>query len=105
MDGGPYVELSGGTRMPVLGLGVWQMEAGHQTEQAVEWALEAGYRHVDTAALYKNEHSVGVAIKRSGLPRDEIFVTTKLMAVPVEHRARARAQPREAAARDTSTST
>jgi diketogulonate reductase-like aldo/keto reductase len=79
MDGGPYVELNGGARMPVLGLGVWQMEAGHQTEQAVEWALEAGYRHIDTAAFYKNEQSVGVAIKRSGLPRDEIFVTTKLM--------------------------
>jgi diketogulonate reductase-like aldo/keto reductase len=65
--------------MPVLGLGVWQMAAGAETEQAVEWALEAGYRHIDTASLYRNEQSVGAALRRSGLPRDELFVTTKLM--------------------------
>jgi len=63
--------------MPVLGLGVWQMEEGAETENAVEWALEAGYRHVDTAQLYRNERSVGAAIRRSGIPREEIFVTTK----------------------------
>ena len=51
--------------MPVLGLGVWQMNAGAETEQAVEWALEAGYRHIDTAALYRNEQSVGAAVRRS----------------------------------------
>src|ERR1700745_3175414 len=76
---GPSVELSGGAQMPVLGLGVWQMAAGRETEQAVEWALEAGYRSIDTAALYKNERSVGAAIRRSGLPREQVFVTTKLM--------------------------
>jgi len=65
--------------MPVLGLGVWQMAAGHETEQAVEWALEAGYRHIDTASMYRNEQSVGAALRRSGLPRDDVFVTTKLM--------------------------
>jgi diketogulonate reductase-like aldo/keto reductase len=65
--------------MPVLGLGVWQMAAGRETEQAVEWALEAGYRHIDTASLYRNEQSVGAALRRSGLPREEVFVTTKLM--------------------------
>ncbi len=65
--------------MPVLGLGVWQMAAGTETEQAVTWALEAGYRHIDTASMYRNEQSVGAALKRSGLSRDEIFVTTKLM--------------------------
>jgi diketogulonate reductase-like aldo/keto reductase len=65
--------------MPVLGLGVWQMAAGRETEQAVEWALEVGYRHVDTATMYKNEQSVGAALARSGLPREELFVTTKLM--------------------------
>jgi diketogulonate reductase-like aldo/keto reductase len=65
--------------MPVLGLGVWQMRAGAETEQAVEWALEAGYRHVDTAALYRNEESVGAALRRSALPREDVFVTTKLM--------------------------
>jgi diketogulonate reductase-like aldo/keto reductase len=72
-------ELAGGVRMPVLGLGVWQMAAGRETEQAVEWALEAGYRHIDTASMYRNEQSVGAALRRSGLPRKDIFVTTKLM--------------------------
>jgi diketogulonate reductase-like aldo/keto reductase len=71
--------------MPVLGLGVWQLAAGVETEQAVEWALEAGYRHIDTAAAYRNEASVGAALRRSGLPREEVFVTTKLM--PVHARA------------------
>jgi diketogulonate reductase-like aldo/keto reductase len=65
--------------MPVLGLGVWQMAAGVETEQAVEWALEAGYRHIDTASMYRNEQSVGAALRRSGLPREQVFVTTKLM--------------------------
>ena len=65
--------------MPVLGLGVWKMAEGRETEQAVEWALEAGYRLVDTASMYRNEHSVGAAVRRSGLPREDVFVTTKLM--------------------------
>jgi len=65
--------------MPVLGLGVWQMAAGAETEQAVEWALESGYRHIDTASMYRNERSVGSAIGRSGLPREQLFVTTKLL--------------------------
>ena len=65
--------------MPLLGLGVWQMAAGGETEQAVEWALEAGYRHIDTASIYRNEQSVGAALSRSGLPREQLFVTTKLM--------------------------
>jgi diketogulonate reductase-like aldo/keto reductase len=70
--------LASGAEMPMLGLGVWQLADGPQTEQAVEWALEAGYRLIDTAAMYRNEHSVGVAIHRSGLPRESVFVTTKL---------------------------
>jgi diketogulonate reductase-like aldo/keto reductase len=65
--------------MPVLGLGVWQMAAGRETEQAVGWALEAGYRHIDTATMYRNERSVGAALRRSGVPREHVFVTTKLM--------------------------
>ena len=65
--------------MPLVGLGVWQMAAGRETEQAVEWALEAGYRHIDTASMYRNEQSVGAALRHSGLPREELFVTTKLM--------------------------
>jgi diketogulonate reductase-like aldo/keto reductase len=75
----PTRELVGGVRMPVLGLGVWQMAAGSETEQAVEWALDAGYRHIDTASMYRNEQSVGAALERSGLPREDVFVTTKLM--------------------------
>jgi diketogulonate reductase-like aldo/keto reductase len=65
--------------MPALGLGVWQMEAGAETEQAVEWSLELGYRHIDTATMYRNEQSVGAALARSGLPREDVFVTTKLL--------------------------
>ena len=65
--------------MPVLGLGVWQIAAGAETERAVEWALASGYRHIDTASLYRNEQSVGAALGRSGLPREQLFVTTKLM--------------------------
>ena len=70
--------LASGIEMPVLGLGVWQLAAGPETERAVEWALEAGYRLVDTAAMYRNEHSVGAALRRSSLPREAVFVTTKL---------------------------
>jgi diketogulonate reductase-like aldo/keto reductase len=78
----PTRELTGGVKMPVLGLGVWQMAAGRETEQAVEWAFEAGYRHVDTASYYRNEQSVGAALRRSGLPREDVFVTTKLLPGP-----------------------
>ena len=76
--GTPSVTLAGGTEMPLLGLGVWQMSAGTETEQAVEWALEAGYRLIDTATMYRNEQSVGAALRRSALPREQVFVTTKL---------------------------
>jgi diketogulonate reductase-like aldo/keto reductase len=77
--GGPVRDLGGGVAMPVLGLGVWQLADGREAEQAVEWALETGYRHVDTATMYRNERSVGAALARSGLPREELFVTTKWM--------------------------
>lgn len=70
--------LNNGIKMPILGLGVWQMSEGEETEQAVKWALEAGYRHIDTAKLYGNEASVGKAIRESEVPREDIFVTTKL---------------------------
>jgi diketogulonate reductase-like aldo/keto reductase len=75
----PTRSLAPSVEMPVLGLGVWQMAEGRETEQAVEWALDAGYRHIDTATMYRNERSVGVALGRSGLPREELFVTTKLL--------------------------
>ena len=71
--------LAGGVEMPVLGLGVWLTQAGQEAEQAVAWALEAGYRHVDTAQAYENEASVGAALRASGVPRDEVFVTTKFL--------------------------
>ena len=67
--------------MPMLGLGVWQVKDGTETEQAVEWALEAGYRHIDTAQYYRNERSVGAALANSGLPRADVFVTTKWLPV------------------------
>ncbi len=61
----------------MLGLGVWQIPNGPTTVNAVRWALELGYRHIDTAQAYGNEESVGRALKESGVPRDEIFITTK----------------------------
>jgi len=73
----PTVTLNNGVRMPILGFGVFQIPAD-QTEQAVADALAAGYRHVDTAASYMNEEAVGRAIAASGIPRAELFVTTKL---------------------------
>jgi diketogulonate reductase-like aldo/keto reductase len=63
--------------MPLLGLGVWQIPDGEETEHAVGWALEAGYRHVDTAQRYGNESGVGRALAASGILRGEVFVTTK----------------------------
>jgi diketogulonate reductase-like aldo/keto reductase len=72
------VILNNGVEMPILGFGVYQIEDPNQCEQSVYDALMAGYRSIDTAAAYMNEEAVGRAIKRSGVPREEIFVTTKL---------------------------
>jgi diketogulonate reductase-like aldo/keto reductase len=72
------VRIAQGVEMPVLGLGVYQSRPGQETYDAVRTALEAGYRHVDTARVYGNERDVGRAIRDSGVPRDEVFVTTKL---------------------------
>jgi diketogulonate reductase-like aldo/keto reductase len=69
--------LSDGNEIPLLALGVWQVAEGRETEQSVGWALEAGYRHIDTAQAYGNEHGVGKAIRESGLTRDDVFITTK----------------------------
>ena len=69
--------LADGNEIPLLGLGVWQVPPGPDTENAVRWALELGYRHVDTAQAYGNEESVGRALRDSGVPREEIFITTK----------------------------
>ncbi len=75
---GYRIRLNQGTDIPVLGLGVFQTPPGQVTFQAVQWALEAGYRHIDTAAMYGNEADVGRAVRESGLDRSEMFVTTKL---------------------------
>jgi diketogulonate reductase-like aldo/keto reductase len=77
-DVGHPILLAGGARVPRLALGVFQAGAGAGTRQAVLAALRVGYRHLDTAAIYRNEAEVGDAIRESGVPRDEIFVTTKL---------------------------
>jgi 2,5-diketo-D-gluconate reductase A len=73
----PSIKLNDGNAIPCVGLGVYKTPP-KETEQAVSAALSAGYRHIDTAALYKNEREVGKAIAKSGIPRDEIFVVTKL---------------------------
>jgi diketogulonate reductase-like aldo/keto reductase len=70
--------LNNGVTIPYLGLGVYQSPPGSVTYQAVRAALETGYRHIDTAAVYENERDVGKAVRESGVPREEIFVTTKL---------------------------
>jgi diketogulonate reductase-like aldo/keto reductase len=70
------ITLNSGARMPQVGLGVWQ--ASGKTERAVLAALQAGYRHVDTAAVYGNEAQVGAAISASDVPREQVFVTSKL---------------------------
>ena len=70
-------ELADGNAIPLLGLGVWQVDNAQECVDAVRWALEEGYRHIDTAQAYGNEESVGLGLRESGVPRDEIFVTTK----------------------------
>ena len=70
--------LNNGLKMPWLGFGVFQIEDGQQVEHAVKAALEIGYRSIDTATVYKNESGVGKAIRESGIPREEIFLTTKV---------------------------
>ena len=69
--------LADGGRLPMLGLGVWQIPNGPVTVNAVRWALELGYRHIDTAQAYGNEESVGRALRESGVPREDVFLTTK----------------------------
>lgn len=73
----PSVKLPSGASMPLLGFGTWQIR-GNEAYRAVRHALETGYRHLDTATMYGNEDQVGRALRDSGVPRGEIFVTTKL---------------------------
>jgi len=83
----PAVDLGGGVTMPMVGLGTWSL-TGRRGYEAIRYALEAGYRHIDTATMYRNEHEVGQALRDSGLDRGEVFVTTKL---PSGNAGRARA--------------
>ena len=69
--------LADGTSIPLLGLGVWQVPNGPECVRAVRAALELGYRHIDTAQAYGNEESVGQGLRDSGVPREEVFITTK----------------------------
>jgi 2,5-diketo-D-gluconate reductase A len=69
--------LADGNQLPILGLGVWQVPNGRECVDAVRWALELGYRHIDTAQAYGNEESVGKGLQESGVSRDEVFITTK----------------------------
>jgi 2,5-diketo-D-gluconate reductase A len=69
--------LADGNEIPLLALGVWQVPDGPETENAVRWALELGYRHIDTAQAYRNERSVGIALRDSGVPREDVYITTK----------------------------
>src|SRR3954467_13102472 len=82
--------LADDNQIPLLGLGVWQVPDGPECENAVRWALELGYRHIDTAQAYGNEASVGRALRDSGVPREEVFLTTKFY--PARKDAEAEAQ-------------
>ncbi|HVX58360.1 MAG TPA: aldo/keto reductase [Candidatus Saccharimonadales bacterium] len=72
------IELNNGLKMPSLGFGTWQLARGQETEKAVTCALKTGYRLIDTAKIYGNEESVGQAVTASEVPREDIFITTKL---------------------------
>lgn len=72
------VKLNNGYEMPYFGLGVYKSKDGDEVKNAIHFALKAGYRHIDTASFYKNEEGVGEAIKESDIPREEIFVTSKV---------------------------
>ena len=78
MDLSSKTKLNNGIEIPYLGLGVFKAKEGEETYNAVKWAIETGYRHIDTAAVYGNEVSVGKAVRDSGVARGELFITTKL---------------------------
>lgn len=78
MPAGFVADLPGGGKMPLLGFGTWQL-TGSKARTATGWALDGGYRHIDTATMYRNEAEVGAALRESDVPRDQVFVTTKLL--------------------------
>ena len=73
----PYIELSNGVMIPQVGLGVFRM-SDDEVLNSVKWAIQSGYRHIDTASFYDNESAVGQAIKESGIDRKYLFITTKI---------------------------
>ncbi|AYU81587.1 PGFS1 / prostaglandin f synthase [Leishmania donovani] len=73
-----HVTLGNGVQVPQLGIGTWEAKNGNEVVQNIKWAINAGYRHIDTAHYYKNEKGVGQGISECGVPRSDIFVTTKL---------------------------
>ncbi|KDQ23642.1 hypothetical protein PLEOSDRAFT_1048611 [Pleurotus ostreatus PC15] len=84
----PFFTLNNGVKMPAIGLGGWGGEKPHEREAAREWfltALQSGYKHVDVAQIYGTEESLGKAVRESGIPREELFITTKL---PAGHHSR-----------------
>jgi 2,5-diketo-D-gluconate reductase A len=83
----PTVTLNGGMSIPQLGLGVFQIPPG-DTAEAVGVALDAGYRHIDTAEMYENEKQVGHGVRDSGLNRSDVFITSKDAPVPTPTRSR-----------------
>jgi diketogulonate reductase-like aldo/keto reductase len=82
--------LADGNEIPLLGIGVWQVPDGPECENAVRWALDLGYRHIDTAQAYGNEESVGRALRDSGVPREQVFITTKFYPAREDPEAEAR---------------
>ena len=74
----PKIKLYNGNEIPQLGFGVYKIKGDALAEQCVSEALKVGYRHIDTAHFYENERGVGAAIKKSGIPRDQIWVTSKV---------------------------
>ena len=73
-----YIKLNDGVEIPQLGYGTWNIR-GKDGQKAIEYALEVGYRHIDSASYYQNEDIVGAAVRNSGIKREDVFVTTKLM--------------------------
>lgn len=80
-----YITLNNGVQMPMVGFGTWQIR-GEAGERAILEALELGYRLLDTARMYENEETVGRAVRQSGVPRREIFLTTKLFSPSAGYR-------------------
>ncbi|CAM4041451.1 glyoxal reductase [Bacillus manliponensis] len=74
----PITTLTNGVKMPMFGLGVYKAKEGEEVKRAVRTALQVGYRSIDTATIYENESGVGEAIRESGIPREELFITTKV---------------------------